>query len=336
MPNDKSREIHLKSRPQGMPTTDNFELAEVQVRAPAKGEVLVENTWMSVDPYMRGRMIDRKSYVPPFQIGEVLTGGAIGAIIESNDGPFEVGDTVLHMNGWRERFVSKGEMMTKIDTSQLPAQTVLGTVGMPGLTAYVGLLNIGQPKEGETVFVSAASGAVGTVVCQIAKAKGCRVVGSVGSDDKAAWLREEAGVDGVVNYKKAENLQAEIAKHCPKGIDIYFENVGGAHFEAALNLMNPFGRVAMCGMIDRYNDTKPVPGPSNLVQIVGKSLRVEGFIVSNHADMQPQFIKDMSQWIGAGKIKWRETVYEGIAKAPEAFLALFSGDNFGKMLVKLK
>jgi len=201
MSNGKSREIQLKSRPEGTPVADNFQVVEVEIPGPAAGEVLVENTWMSVDPYMRGRMVDRKSYVPPFQIGEPLTGGAIGVVLESNGGPFEVGDTVLHMNGWREKFVSKGEMMTKIDVSQLPAQTFLGTVGMPGLTAYVGLLNIGNPKEGETVFVSAASGAVGTVVCQIAKAKRCRVVGSVGSYEKKGRLIEKTGGAHLIQSK---------------------------------------------------------------------------------------------------------------------------------------
>ncbi|MCW9035149.1 MAG: NADP-dependent oxidoreductase [Alphaproteobacteria bacterium] len=332
----KSREIQLKSRPDGQPTPDNFSLVEVDIPEIKDGELLIENSWMSVDPYMRGRMVDRKSYVPPFQIGEALSGGAIGEVIQSKNDTFKVGDQVLHMGGWREKFVSNGEMVNTITPNPLPIQTFLGTMGMPGMTAYAGLLRIGEPKEGDTVFVSAASGAVGSVVCQIAKAKGCRVVGSVGSDEKANWLLNEVGIDGVVNYKKTKNLQKEIAQHCPKGIDVYFENVGGAHFEAALNLLNPFGRVAMCGMIDRYNDTKPVPGPSNLVQIVGKSLKVQGFIVSNHYDMQPEFIADMSKWIGEGKIKWQETVYEGIEKAPNAFLALFSGENFGKMLVKIK
>jgi NADPH-dependent curcumin reductase CurA len=331
----KSREIRLKSRPSGMPEAANFELAETEVPDPGSGQILVRNIWMSVDPYMRGRMMDQESYVAPFQIGRALDGGAVGRVEASNHPDFEPGDHVTHMLGWRELFVSDGSGMSKVDASIAPLQAYLGVMGMPGLTAYAGLLRVGQPKAGETVFVSAASGAVGAVVCQIAKIKGCYVAGSVGSDAKARWLKDEAGVDAVVNYKAVDDLEAAMRAACPKGIDVYFENVGGAHLQAALSLMNTFGRMPLCGMISQYNLEQPQPGPSNLVLAVPKSLRLEGFIVTNHIDMLGDFLRDMPQWIADGRIKWKETVSEGIESAPQAFLNLFTGENFGKMLVKL-
>ncbi|MEE8392413.1 MAG: NADP-dependent oxidoreductase, partial [Anaerolineae bacterium] len=235
-----SQEIRLKSRPVGMPNEDNFELAQVTLPKPSEGEVLVRNIYMSVDPYMRGRMADRKSYIPPFRLGRPLTGGCVGQIVESKGGTFQVGDYVLGMRGWREYYVSDGSGLTQVDPNIAPIQTYLGTLGMTGLTAYVGLLDVGQPKEGETVFVSAASGAVGSIVCQIAKIKGCRVVGSVGSDAKVAWLVDEVGIDAAFNYKRVDRLTAELGKHCPDGLDVYFENVGGEHLEAALARLNSF------------------------------------------------------------------------------------------------
>jgi len=330
-----SRQIHLKSRPAGMPRPENFELAEVSVPEPGPNQVLVRNIWMSVDPYMRGRMMDRESYVPPFQIGAPLDGGAVGVVEVSNHPDLKPGDHVTHMMGWRERFVTDGGGLARVDGSAAPLQAYLGVLGMPGLTAYSGLLRIGEPKEGETVFVSAASGAVGAVVCQIAKIKGCRAVGSVGSDEKARWLTDVAGIDAAVNYKKVPDLEVAIANACPKGIDVYFENVGGAHLVAALNLMNSFGRIPLCGMISQYNLEKPEPGPWNLVLAVAKSLKLQGFIVTNYLDMLDDFQRDMTKWIGEGRIKWHETVSEGIETAPQAFLNLFTGGNFGKMLVKL-
>ncbi len=336
MSNVVSKEIRLKARPVGTPKESDFELAEAEIGSPGDGEVLVRNIWMSVDPYMRGRMYDRESYVPPFQIGKPLEGGAIGQVVASNDKDVAVGDYVQSMLGWREYFVAKGKDVQKVDDkSGVPIQAYLGTLGMPGLTAYAGLLKIGELKDGETVFVSAASGAVGAVVCQIAKAKGCTVIGSAGSDDKCKWLEETAGIDKAINYKTCGNLVEAVGKAAPKGIDVYFENVGGEHLEAALEHMRPFGRLAMCGMISQYNNTEPAPGPSNLIYMVGKSLKMQGFIVSNHFDLLPDFIRDMSKWIGEGKIKWEETVEEGIDRAPHAFLNLFSGSNFGKMLVKV-
>lgn len=329
-----SQQIHLKSRPVGMPDESNFELVNVDVPTPADGQVLVRNLWMSVDPYMRGRMIERKSYVPPFQIGQVLQGGAVGEVVESASADFKPGDHVLSMHGWREMFVCPAGELTQVDGSLAPLQAYLGVMGMPGMTAYAGLLKIGEPKAGETVFVSAASGAVGAIVCQIALIKGCRVVGSVGSEEKAAWLRE-LGVHEVINYKTCGDLQAALDAAAPEGVDVYFENVGGEHLRAALEAMKPFGRIVVCGMISGYNDVERTPGPDNLFNIIGKNLRMQGFIVTQLWDMHEAFLKDMAAWIPAGKIKWKETVEEGIERAPQAFINLFTGDNFGKMLVKL-
>jgi NADPH-dependent curcumin reductase CurA len=241
----------------------------------------------------------------------------------------------LGRQGWREYYVSDGRGLTQIDPQHAPIQAYLGTLGMPGLTAYVGLLDIGQPKAGDTVFVSAAAGAVGTVACQIARLHGCRVVGSAGSAAKVAWLREVAGVDAAFNYKEVDSLTATLQKHCPNGIDVYFENVGGAHLEAALETMNAFGRIVLCGMISQYNDPAAASGPGNLRVAVRKRLLLKGFIVSDHLERQAQFYADMGAWIAAGKIKWQETIVDGLENAPRAFLGLFTGENTGKMLVRL-
>ncbi len=331
-----SREIRLKNRPVGMPREDDFELTEVVIPEPDEGEVLVRNIYLSVDPYMRGRMIVRESYIPPFQLGQPLEGGCIGQVMQSKGGEFQVGDYVSGMLGWREYYLSEGSGLTKIDPTLAPLQAHLGTVGMPGLTAYVGLLDIGQPKPGDTVFVSAASGAVGAMVCQIAKIKGCRVVGSAGSDEKVVWLMEEARVDAAFNYKKVDDLTVELGKYCPNGIDVYFENVGGAHLEAAIAHMNTFGRIVLCGMISQYNATEPPPGPSNLMLAVLRRLTLQGFIVRDHLERRPPFLADMGQWIKEGRIKWKETVVAGIENTPKAFIGLFMGENLGKMLVKIE
>ncbi|HQY90767.1 NADP-dependent oxidoreductase [Caldilinea sp.] len=330
-----SREIQLRQRPVGIPTEGNFAIVEVAIREPNEGEILVQNKYISVDPYMRGRMNDHKSYTPPFQIGETITGGSVGKILVSNSKAYQAGEYVLSFAGWREYFVSNGEGLTKIDPSRAPIQSFLGALGMPGMTAYVGLLNIGQPQEKETVYVSAASGAVGSIVCQIAKIKGCRVVGSAGSDQKVDWLLNTIGVDGAFNYKKVDDLSAELQRQCPDGIDIYFENVGGEHLEAVLFNMNPFGRIPVCGMISQYNQTEPQSGPQNLGVMIGKRLLLQGFIVSDHYDQFPQFQTDMAKWINAGKIKWEETIVEGIEHTPQAFIGLFTGENRGKMLVRV-
>lgn len=332
----QSREIRLKRYPSGLPTQDDFEFATVDLGEIQEGEILVKNTWMSVDPYMRGRMFNVKSYVPPFQVGQVLEGGAVGRILESKNPDFKVGDLVDGMNGWREAFISKGIGLTKIPTDAIPAEEFLGAAGLTGFTAYIGLLHIAELKEGDTVFVSAASGAVGSIACQIAKLKNCTVVGSVGSNEKAQWVSDELGVDHVINYKEVQNLNAALTEACPNGFDVYFENVGGDHLEAALNSMKDFGRIAVCGMIDRYNDKELRPGPGNLAQIIVKRLKLRGFIAYDHLTEIPTFLDEMIGWIQDKKIKTRNTVVEGIEKAPEAFLGLFQGKNIGKMLVKLE
>lgn len=330
----------LAERPEGLPTTSTFTLQTAEAPTPAAGQIQVRNSWMSVDPYMRGRMVDRKSYIPPFQIGELLQGGAVGTVTASGHPGFAEGDLVLSMAGWREAFTAPPEavMATKLPrASGLPGSAFLGVAGMPGLTAYAGLLRIAELKEGDTVFVSGAAGAVGSVVVQIAKIKGCTVIGSAGGAEKVAFVRE-LGADACVDYRAAgdyDGLLAALQAVAPKGIDVYFDNVGGDHLQAAIELAKPFGRVALCGMISQYNNTEPAPGPHNLIQLVGKQLKLQGFIVSSHADMQPQFIQDIAGWVATGKMTFRETVLEGIEAAPEAFLGLFKGANTGKMLVKL-
>ena len=338
MSNVKSREIQLISRPVGMPTEANFKMVEVNIPAPGDGDVLVRNIFLSVDPYMRGRMMEGASYVANFNLDETMTGGAIGQVIASNAPGIDVGDYVNSMYGWREYYVCPAAEVQKVDPEVGPIQAYLGTLGMPGLTAYAGLLRVGEFKDGETVFVSAASGAVGATVCQIAKARGGTVIGSAGSQDKCDWLRSVAKVDHVINYREhdsSSSLTKALAAAAPGGIDVYFENVGGMHLEAALNCMNTFGRIAACGMISQYNNSEPAPGPNNLILAVGRSLKIQGFIVSNHFDMLPDFLRDMSGWIKADKMHWEETVYEGIDNTVDAFLGLFKGSNKGKMLVKV-
>jgi len=335
MPDQKNHEIRLKSRPDGMPTPANFELVETPVPTAGAGQVLVRNSYMSVDPYMRGRMVDRVSYSPPFQIGETLTGGAVGQVVASNNPGFKAGDFVSNFSGWREWFVSSGGDLQKVDPSIVPIQTYLGTFGMPGLTAYAGLLRVGELKEGERVFVSAASGAVGAIVCQIAKNKGCYVVGSAGSDAKCDWLVKEARVDKAINYKTCGDLDSAVRAAFPQGIDVYFENVGGAHLVAALSNMRPNGRIPVCGMIEQYNATSLPPGPGNIIAVIPLRLTIKGFIVSDYGDMMPDFMRDMGAWAKAGKLKWAETIVDGIGNAPKAFIGLFKGDNMGKMLVRV-
>jgi NADPH-dependent curcumin reductase CurA len=330
----QSREIRLKSRPSGVPTADNFELATVDLADPAPGQVQVKNTWMTVDPYMRGRMNDVQSYTPPFQLGEAMQGGAVGVVSASNDPSLKAGDLVQSFFGWREAFNAPAGAVQKLDTHGLPPQAFLGYAGMPGLTAYVGLLRIAEMKPGDVVFVSGAAGAVGSVACQIAKLKGHTVIGSAGGPEKVAFLKE-IGVDHAIDYKAESDLTAALLRAAPQGFDVYFENVGGAHMEAALMVAKPFARFALCGMISQYNNTDLGAGTRGLVMAVGKSLTLRGFIVSNHGDMQAEFAKDLAGWVASGKFKTHETVKEGIQNAPAAFLGLFKGENLGKMLVKL-
>jgi NADPH-dependent curcumin reductase CurA len=330
-----NREIRLKNRPMGMATENDFELVEATIPEIEKGQILVRNAFISVDPYMRGRMGERETYISPFELGKPLDGGCVGQVVESKSEKFQEGDHVLGNKGWREFFISDGRELAPIDPGVAPIQNYLGILGMPGLTAYVGFLDIGQPKEADTVFVSTAAGAVGSLVCQIAKIKGCRVVGSTGSDEKVAWLQEKIGIDAAINYKTTDNLLGELQKQCPVGIDVYFDNVGGTHLEASIESMNNHGRIVLCGMISIYNATRPPRAPRNLVSAISKRLTIKGFIVNDHKNRMPSFLHDMGQWLKQGQIQWKETVLHGIENAPKAFLSLFTGDSFGKMLVKL-
>lgn len=330
-----TREIHLRSRPSGLPSTDNFELKEVVTPSPVDGEILVRNEWMSVDPYMRGRMRKGKSYVEPFELDKPLEGGCIGRVVESRHSRFQVGDYVLGNKGWRDCWVSDGEGIVPINDDTAPVSAYLSVLGLTGMTAYVGLLKIGELKQGDNVFVSAASGAVGSIVCQIAKLNKCRVVGSAGSAEKIEWLKEKAGVDAAYNYHDVDDVAAKLSELFPNGIDVYFDNVGGDHLEGAIENMNDFGRIAACGMISLYNDETPRPGPTNLFKMIGKRLRMQGFIVRDHMDQRDEFVRDMTAWIDAKQIHWEETITEGLEHAPQAFIDLFHGSKMGKSLVKL-
>lgn len=330
----QAQQIILNSRPEGVPTPDNFKISSLLLPEVKEGEFLVKNLWMSVDPYMRGRMIDRESYIAPFNLGEVLDGGAIGEVIESRHADFPVGSKVTSMLGWRSHYVTDGNEHTKLPEISLSESHFLGVLGMPGMTAWTGLTRISELKAGETLFVSAASGAVGSIACQLGKLIGAKVIASVGSDEKAAYLRS-LGVDAVINYKTVSNLSEALKEVAPQGVDVYFENVGGEHLSAALDNMNDHGRIAVCGMIAQYNDTIPTPGPSNLAMIIIKKLRVEGFIVFEHWAHYPEFAKEMGQWLATGAVKAEQTVYEGLENASTAFIGLFEGKNRGKMVVKL-
>jgi NADPH-dependent curcumin reductase CurA len=336
VPEHASREIHLAARPVGEPKPSDFRLAEVQVPDPGEGELLVRNGWMSVDPYMRGRMNDVKSYVPPFALGEPLQGGAVGEVIASGANGVEPGQWVLHMAGWRELALVPAAQAQPIDTELAPPSAYLGVLGMPGLTAYVGLFDIAGLREGETLFVSGAAGAVGSLAGQLAKAKGCRVIGSAGSAEKVAYLKDELGFDAAFNYKDAP-VSEQLRRAAPDGIDVYFDNVGGDHLEAALLALRNYGRVAMCGAVSLYNATEPSPGPRNLpLIVVAKRLTLRGFIVSDHFDRMPAFAQEAGALLREGKIRYRETVVEGLEHAPDAFIGLLRGENVGKMVVQLQ
>ncbi|BCW89754.1 Putative NADP-dependent oxidoreductase YfmJ [Alphaproteobacteria bacterium SO-S41] len=328
-----SREVRLKSRPSGLPTNDHFEIVSVTLPDPAAGEVQVKNTWMTVDPYMRGRMYDGPSYAAPFQVGQAMDGGAVGTVVKSNDPAFKEGDTVQSGFGWREAFNAPAKQVQKLDTMGLAPQLFLGSLGMPGLTAYAGLMRIAGFKTGDVVFVSGGAGAVGSMVAQIAKLKGGTVVATAGGADKVAFLKD-IGVDHAIDYK-AGDLAKSVTEAVPGGIDIYFDNVGGDHLEAAIGAAKNHARFAICGGISAYNNIGAAPGPKNFLLTVGKRLKIEGFIVSDHWDLMGEYAKEMSGWIKSGKVQVRETVEDGIDNAVNAFLKLFSGGNLGKMLVKL-
>lgn len=328
-----SREVRLVARPAGFPSEDLFEVAETPIPDPADGELLVRNAYLSVDPYMRPRMNDVRSYVPAYALGEAMTGAAVGRVELSRNPAFGEGDWVLHTLGWREWALSDGSGMRTIDPSVAPVSTALGVLGMPGFTAYYGLFELGRPKAGETVFVSGAAGAVGSTAGQMAKIAGCRLVGSAGWDEKLAWLRE-LGLDAVFNYRERSAREA-LAELAPDGIDIYFDNVGGDQLEAAIGALRTYGRVVACGSISRYNDAQPTPGPRNMFMVVSKRLRIEGFIISDHFDRYHEFHAQAQEWLRDGRLRYRETVVEGIENAPRAFLGLLRGENIGKMLVKV-
>lgn len=330
-----TREIHLKNRPTGLPTPDDFALVETTLPAPRPGQILVRNQWMSVDPYMRGRMDERKSYIAPFALDQVLEGAAVGVVEQSADPRFAAGDRVVHFAGWREHALIDAAHATAVADDGIALQTYLGALGFPGLTAYVGLTRIANAQAGETIFVSAASGAVGSVVVQMAKQMGLRVVASAGSEDKARWLRDVAGADAVIDYRNAPDLTAALAQAAPQGIDIYFDNVGGDHLDSALALANDHARFVLCGMISGYNEGKPAIGVRNLFSAIEKRIKLQGLIASDHIDVLPEFIPRMSAWIKAGQVQLRETVVDGLERAPEAFIGLFKGANTGKMLVRL-
>lgn len=337
-----NRQIQLASRPQGEATTDNFKLVELPVPSPAEladGQVVVRHHFLSLDPYMRGRMNESKSYAQPQPLNEVMIGGTVGEVVASKHPKFAVGDQVLGMGGWQEYSVVDANVrgaIHKVDTSHIPLSAYLGSVGMPGVTGWYGLVKIINPKEGETVVVSAASGAVGSVVGQLAKARGCRVVGVAGGADKCRYVVDELGFDACIDYKQhsdSKSFYAALKEATPKGIDGYFENVGGMILDAVMLRMNAFGRIAMCGMIAGY-DGQPLP-LANPAMILVSRLKIEGFIVSEHPEVWPDATKELGGMVASGKMKFRESVADGIASAPEAFLGLLKGKNFGKQLVKL-
>jgi len=326
------KRIVLASRPQGVAVPENFRLEEVPVPALKDGEVLVRNHYLSLDPYMRGRMEESKSYAAPQPLGETMIGGTVGEIVASKNPKFAVGDKVQAMLGWAEMGVSDGTLLRKLDTAHIPLSAYLGAVGMPGMTAWYGLTQIMQPKPGETIVVSAASGAVGSVVGQLAKMRGCRAVGIAGGKEKCDYVINELGFDGCVDYK-AGKLAADLAQATPDGIDAVFENVGGEGFDACLARMNPFGRIALCGLIAGY-DGQPMP-LNNVRAFLTMRLMMRGFIVSEHMDLWPQALAELGTLVADGKLKFRESVAHGIEAAPDAFIGLLKGRNFGKQLVKL-
>lgn len=330
-----SREWHLLSRPVGLPRPEDFALVGAPIPQPGPGQVLVRNLYLSVDPYMRGRMSAAKSYVAPYELGRAMQGGAVGEVVASAADGLAVGDHVLHFLGWREYAVVDAGHAVKVDPDAAPLSAYLGVLGMTGLTAYAGLLRTAAFKAGDSVFVSGAAGAVGSQVGQIARLKGAgRVVGSAGSDEKVRLLLDEYGFDAAFNYK-AGPVHEQLAQAAPDGVDVYFDNVGGDHLEAAIGSLNRGGRIAICGMISVYNDTEPAPGPRNLSRLIQTRGRIEGFLVGDHYDLQPRFVEEVGPWVASGALKYRETVVEGVGNTLEAFLGVLRGDNVGKMLVRL-
>ena len=332
----KFRQVRLKRHVVGIPAPDDFDIAEVEVPDPAPGSIVVRNLWLSVDPYIRGLLSGQGNYLPAIRLGELIPGAAIGRVVAAGkETPYAIGDLVRSHTGWCEGFTAPSEAISRLPPIALPIQTYLGALGAPGLTAYVGLLDIGKPRTGETVFVSGAAGSVGGLVCQLARISGCRVVASAGSVLKCTWLQREAGVDVAINYRESVDLAGALRAACPDGIDIYFDNVGGSHLEAALDLMNVGGRIAACGAISAYNDETPTPAPRNLFQIVTQRLLMQGFLVTDHWDRLDESAEAFHKWLMAGQIVLPEAVSEGLDSVVDAFAGLFRGDNLGKTLVHL-
>ncbi len=338
MPTRTNRKIVLASRPEGAPQASNFRLEQSPAPEPQDGQVLLRTLWLSLDPYMRGRMSAARSYAKPVEVGEPMVGGTVNEVVASKHPDFKPGDVVLGYAGWQDYAVSDGAGLRKLDARRAPVSTALGVLGMPGMTAYAGLLTIGQPKGGETVAVAAATGPVGSLVGQIAKIKGCRAVGIAGGQDKCRYLMDELGFDAAVDHR-SKNFPDELRQACPKGIDVYFENVGGAVWDAVSPLLNDFARIPVCGLIAQYNMTELPGGPDRTPQlfrqVLTKRLTIRGFIVRDFADQAEAFGRDVSAWLQQGKIKYKEDVVEGLENAPQAFLGLLQGKNFGKLLVRV-
>jgi NADPH-dependent curcumin reductase CurA len=331
---DKNLQVLLASRPSGWVSESNFRIAETPIPAIGNGQVLVKSVFLSLDPYMRGRMNDVRSYAAKVEIGQVMTGEAVGEVVQSKNPQFKGGDTVLSRAGWQQYAVSDGSDLRKVDPKAVPISTYLGVVGMPGVTAWIGLNDIGQPKPGETVVISAASGAVGSVVGQLAKARGCHVVGVAGGREKCDFVRKELSFDACIDHRAGDLVKA-LAAAAPNGIDIYFENVGGPLLDAVLALCNPFARIPLCGMVSQYNAGDERYGVKNLMAAVGMRIKLQGFIVSDHLNRWPEALKELAEGVRSGKIKYRETVTQGLENAPRAFIGLLKGENFGKQLVKV-
>jgi len=329
-----NRQWRLKSRPSGLIKTDEFDLVSEPIPEVGEGQLLIRSVYLSLDPAMRGWLTDRPSYVPPVQIGEIMRGLAVGIVEKSKHPRFAAGDRVQGMFGWQEYLLSNGEAVTKLPESRLPFSAYLGLFGLAGLTAYAGLLEVGQPKSGETLLISGAAGSVGSLVGQIGKIKGLRVVGLAGTDEKCNWLREELAFDAAVNYKDAD-YKKQLKAACPNGVDIYFENVGGAILETALSLMNTFGRAVVCGLISQYNATSPVPGPSNFAMVISKRLKVQGFLAIDYSSKVKEMVSNFTQWYSSGQLKYRVDIIRGLEAAPAAINKLFDGSNQGKLMVQV-
>jgi NADPH-dependent curcumin reductase CurA len=333
IPDGMRQSIVLRERPSGMPERSNFEIVSEPIPSPELGEVVTRVLYLSIDPYMRGRLSDRKSYATPVQIGEVMTGESIGEVIDSADSRFVIGDIVVGARGWQTHSVSKAAALTKIIPGEAPLPAYLGVLGMPGVTAYTGMTDIGQPKAGETVLISAASGAVGSVAGQIAKRAGARVVGIAGGPDKCLFVQEHLGFDACIDHQ-ALSMDADLADACPNGVDVYFENVGGAVQAAAFKALNMFSRVIMCGMVAQYNEKEFPPGP-NLGFVVAKRVKIQGLLVFDKQERFGEWRKLAAPWVADGSLRYRETIIDGLSQAPEALAMVLGGENFGKMIVKV-